>query len=199
MRGIPRTTFHLAINDWWIPACQQLLVVTFWTPSATDGEYLPNMWLCVVPAVRKTSLGPPRECNRSSSRATRPMCPGATFRWINKRNAMFKLNQIFQWPLIRDRPLQSPLLALPYIQLNAPVTCVFSLDRTGGEVGGKGAHLHPKEMTSGGNYTLSCLHLFMKRCFIPVPSEQPPTPPPPPPPPPDPIKLGPTITNQPPP
>lgn len=46
---------------------------------------------------------------------------------------MFKLNQIFQlwgWAFIRNKPLQSALLALPYIQLNAPVTCAFSLDWT---------------------------------------------------------------------
>lgn len=57
-------------------------------------------------------------------------------------------------------------------------------------------HLDPKQMTSSGNYMVSCLHLFMKgraACFIPVPSEQAlqPTHPPP-----DPIKLGPTITNR---
>lgn len=57
---------------------------------------------------------------------------------INKRNAMFKLNQIFQLrgrALIRDRPLQPLLLALPYIQLNASVTCAFSLDGTCRDVG----------------------------------------------------------------
>lgn len=123
---------------------------------------------------------------------------------------MFKLNQIFQlWgrAFIRDKPLQSSHLALPYIQLNAPVTCAFSLDWTCRVVAACFPPTPTPKRWPAAVIALRCVYIYSWNAGPSFPSPFPPvthsicrvrrehpfdTPASPP----DPIKLGATITNQ---
>lgn len=130
---------RISAHDWWIPACQSSQFEQNCHRWGISHRYV----ICVITAGGKIT----HEWNKSSSSATfiwihllgPCCCDDLTFRGgsINE-NAMFKVNEIFQLrgrAFICDRPPQPLLLALPYIQLNAPVTWAFSLDGTCRDVG----------------------------------------------------------------